>query len=272
VGDAKQLQPIEAGGPFRAIAERIGAAELTDIKRQRDERDRQAIKSIAAGRAENALRSYAERGLLTVADDRKGAIESLISDWRHEGVKKPEEALIITGTRLEASILNRRAQEERMRDKELGTRSITLDGAKLYENDRVLFTRNSRLYGVKNGSLGTIEAIDERKDSLKVMLDSGNRVTINTRHYENVQLGYCVTTHKGQGATTERSFVLSGGEMLDRELAYVQSSRARGETRIYTDRNEAGDLVAALARQMNKSRQKDLAVDLIRGREQEISR
>ena len=103
VGDAKQLQPIEAGGPFRAIAERIGAAELTDIKRQRDERDRQAIKHIAAGESRKALQSYAERGLLTVAEDRRGAIESLISDWKRDAAKKPEEALIITGTKLEAS-------------------------------------------------------------------------------------------------------------------------------------------------------------------------
>ena len=168
--------------------------------------------------------------------------------------------------------LNRRAQEERKQDGELGKRSLTVEGTKLYENDRVLFTKNSRLYGVKNGNFGTIEAIDERNEVLKAKLDSGERVNINTRQYPNVQLGYAITTHKGQGATVEKSFVLSGGEMLDRELAYVQSSRARGETRIYTDRNETGDLIATLAQQMNKSRQKDLAVDLVRGREQGLTR
>lgn len=272
VGDAKQLQPIEAGGPFHAIADRIGAAELTDIRRQRDERDRQAIKNIAAGESKKALHSYAERGLLTVAEDRRGAMESLISDWKSGAAKRPEEALIITGTRLEASALNRRAQEERKLDGGLGKRSITVEGVKLYENDRVLFTKNSRLYGVKNGSLGTIEAVDERNEVIKAKLDSGGRVIISTRQYPNLQLGYAITTHKGQGATVEKSFVLSGGEMLDRELAYVQSSRARGETRIYTDRHEAGDLIASLAKQMNKSRQKDLAVDIAADHERERER
>ncbi len=35
VGDHEQLQAIGAGSPFRAIAERIGSVELTDIRRQK---------------------------------------------------------------------------------------------------------------------------------------------------------------------------------------------------------------------------------------------
>lgn len=263
VGDARQLQPIDAGGPFRAIAERIGAAELTDIRRQRDERDREAIKAIAGGRAERALQSFAERGLLTVTENRREAMKELISDWKKIAGENPKEVLIITGTRLEAATLNKLAQEDRKTQGELGSRSLTVNGTHFYENDRILFTKNSRLYGVKNGSLGTIDAIDERQDVLRVKLDSGAEVRISARQYENVSLGYAVTTHKGQGVTVEKSFVLSGGEMTDRELSYVQASRAKGETRIYTDRSDAGDLLTALARRMNNSRQKDMAVDVL---------
>src|SRR5690606_19221274 len=36
VGDSRQLQPIDAGGAFRALSERLGAAELSDIRRQRE--------------------------------------------------------------------------------------------------------------------------------------------------------------------------------------------------------------------------------------------
>jgi conjugative relaxase-like TrwC/TraI family protein len=270
VGDAKQLQPIDAGGPFKAIAERIGAAELTDIRRQRDERDREAVKEIAGGRAENALRSYAERGLLTVEDDRRGAMEKLLYDWRREVGKKPEEALIITGTRLEAATINKLAQEERKIAGELGQRSIRVDGTRFFENDRILFTKNSRLYGVKNGSLGTVERIDELSDTITAKLDSGRRVTVSLSHYQDIRLGYAITTHKGQGVTVEKSFVLAGGEMQDRELSYVQASRSRGETRIYTDRSNAGGLVISLAQQMNKSRQKELATEVGKHAEQNL--
>ena len=274
VGDAKQLQPIEAGGPFRAIAESVGAAELTDIRRQRDIKDREAIKNIVKGESGKALRDYAERGLLTVTEDRESALKILISDWKKEVKAKPEEVLIVTGTRLEAAILNGKAQQERRAEGALGDNSLTVGGTRFFENDRILFTRNSRLYGVKNGSLGTITTIDERSDTLKVKLDGGADVTVSTRQYDYVSLGYAVTTHKGQGVTVEKSFVLSGGDMLDRELAYVQASRARGETRIYTDHAEAGDIVAALAQRMNNSRQKDLAVDVMQDaqRQQEYER
>jgi Ti-type conjugative transfer relaxase TraA len=265
VGDAKQLQPIEAGGPFKAIAERVGAAELTDIRRQRDERDHAAVKEIAGGRAENALRSYAERGLLRVEDDRRGAIEKLISDWRREVGRKPEDGLIITGTRLEAATINKLAQEARKVAGELGQRTVRVDGTLLFEKDRILFTKNSRLYGVKNGNLGTIEKIDERSDTITAKLDTGQRVTVSLSHYQDIRLGYAITTHKGQGVTVEKSFVLAGGEMQDRELSYVQASRARRETRLYTDRNEVGDVVTTLAQQMNKSRQKEIALDLTEG-------
>ena len=37
VGDPEQLQAIEAGAAFRAIAERVGAAEITEVRRQRED-------------------------------------------------------------------------------------------------------------------------------------------------------------------------------------------------------------------------------------------
>lgn len=37
LGDARQLQPIEAGAAFRAIADDAGYIELTGVRRQREE-------------------------------------------------------------------------------------------------------------------------------------------------------------------------------------------------------------------------------------------
>jgi len=37
VGDPEQLQAIEAGAAFRSIAERHGAVEITEIRRQRED-------------------------------------------------------------------------------------------------------------------------------------------------------------------------------------------------------------------------------------------
>ena len=52
--------------------------------------------------------------------------------------------------------------------------------------------------------------------------------------------------HMVPGVTTAEidrliyDFVLAGGGMQDRHLTYVQASRARGETRLFIDRLEAG--------------------------------
>lgn len=261
VGDERQLQPIEAGGPFKAIGDRIGRAELKEIQRQRDAWARKSVKQLSEGRAREALKAYAERGLLHVADDRKSAMEALIDEWKQGGVRRPEESLIFCNTRAEAAALNRLAQAERRSSGVVAATGIRVDGCLLSEGDRVLFTRNSRLYGVQNGTLGTIETVDARGNALMVRLDGGSRATISIDHYDHIKLGYAVTTHKGQGATVDRALVLVGGPMQDRELSYVQASRARTETRIFAERTEAGDGLMSLARKMEVTNRKTMALD-----------
>jgi Ti-type conjugative transfer relaxase TraA len=51
VGDPMQLQPIQAGAAFRAIVERIGFAELTGVRRQREQWARGASRLFARGRS-----------------------------------------------------------------------------------------------------------------------------------------------------------------------------------------------------------------------------
>lgn len=265
VGDAKQLQPVEAGGSFKAIGEAVGQAELKEIRRQREKWARDAVHSIAEGHAEDALFAYAERGLLTVTEDRREAMQAIVTDWKADKTAIHEK-LILTGTNQEARIINQRIQEDRAETGELGKEQLAIGGETYRANDRILFTRNSKLYGVKNGSLGTLESLDRDNETLCVKLDNGDRRTIHTRHYEHLRLGYAVTTHKAQGVTAESVFVLAGGSMQNRELSYVQASRARGETRIYTDCVEAGDTITHLSNKMNHSRQKEIAL-AVQGRD-----
>ena len=122
-----------------------------------------------------------------------------------------------------------------------------------------------------NGTTGTIQEVDAKNRTLTVLLDNGEKTLIPIRDYLDVVLGYALTTHKGQGMTVDNSFILAGGTMGDRELSYVQASRARNKTEFFTDkimvwnpdtqgREEA--TLRELARQMSQSRQKDLAHDV----------
>jgi|GEM_PF-6620849 len=71
--------------------------------------------------------------------------------------------------------------------------------------------------------------------------------------------GYAMTTHRAQGITAEEVLVLTGTlQSRDRELTYVQASRARGATRIYI----AGEPLEEAAHRMNHSRPKEMAHDV----------
>lgn len=262
VGDARQLQPIEHGGPFAAMAGLLGEARLETIVRQSEDWARVAVKEIASGRAGVAVREFVSRGLLFVEDERHDALTALIREWARVGREAPESALIFASSNREVAELNRLAQSERRRADLLGVESVSVEGVSVFTGDRIIFTRNARTLGVCNGDLGTVRGVHQPTKTLIVALDSGRTVAVPLDAYAHVKLGYAVTTHKGQGVTCDRSFVLLAGNSQDLHSAYVQASRARTETKLFTDRLSAGDDLADLIRSMERDRQKDLAHDV----------
>lgn len=258
VGDAKQLPAIEAGSPFRALGRILGTTELTDIQRQAEPWAREVVRSFAEGDTGRALAALAERGFVHVTPERNQAVDKLIKDWHKAG--DPKENLILTSTNTEARTLNAAAQKARRMGGMLSTRGIEHEGERFHVGDRILCGRNSRLYGVKNGSLGSVVSIKEQV--LHVHLDNGRKARLPLKHYEHVRLGYAVTTHKGQGVTTGNAFVLMGESMQGREMSYVQASRARHETNIYIDEALAGEDLADLQRRMHASQAKRMASDI----------
>lgn len=105
--------------------------------------------------------------------------------------------------------------------------------------DRIVFTRNDKQIGVKNGMLGTVESAEA--ESIGVVLDdddgTSRRVTFDPQSYRSFDHGYAVTIHKSQGATVDRAYVLVSRTM-DAPLAYVAMTRHRDVLRLYlSDKN-----------------------------------
>src|SRR5262249_13951975 len=155
----------------------------------------------------------------------------------------PENKLILASTNAQVSDLNSMVQEARRRAGELGLVSFEAGRHEFYLNDRVLFTKPGRLYGIENGDLATVLAHDALRGTMAVLLDDGRRVTVPVTKV-GFQLGYCVTVHKAQGETVDRAYVFLYGEMTDAQSSYVSSSRARVQTRIYSTEDEAGPEMA----------------------------
>ena len=258
VGDERQLQPIEHGAPFKAIGDIVGRAELKEIKRQKEEWAKQAVHSIADGRSEAALEQFAQKGMLTIKETREEAVALLVEEWKRDATELKEK-LILATTRQSVKALNELAQGERLRAGELKGAAFHLNGNDFYAGDRVLFTKNQKNLGLMNGLAGTIRTINERAGTIGVALDNGELRIVQTADYQNIELGYATTTHKAQGKTVDRAFVLAGGWMQNKEISYVQVSRAREATRIYTSVEEAGRSITEIAAKMNQSRMKELA-------------
>src|SRR3546814_10892386 len=73
VGDAEQLQAIEAGAAFRSLAERYGAAEISDVRRQHEDWQNAATRALATVRTGEAIHAYAEHGMVHSAETREAA-------------------------------------------------------------------------------------------------------------------------------------------------------------------------------------------------------
>jgi Ti-type conjugative transfer relaxase TraA len=89
VGDPEQLQAIEAGAAFRSLTERHGAAEIGEVRRQREDWQRDATRALATGRSAEAIHAYEEHGMVEAAETRELARTSLVDRWDAQRVADP---------------------------------------------------------------------------------------------------------------------------------------------------------------------------------------
>lgn len=123
--------------------------------------------------------------------------------------------------------------------------------------DRVMFLRNERSMGVKNGSLGQVEAVTPA--SVAVRLDDGRRVAFDVKDYADVDHGYAATIHKAQGVTVDRAHVLASSG-LDRHAAYVALTRHRDGVALHYGADQFRDS-RELAKTLGRERAKDATLD-----------
>ena len=85
-----------------------------------------------------------------------------------------------------------------------------------------------------NGDAGTVIKVNEKLNAISVEINDGSNRTIALGSYDHVKLSYAITSHRGQGITVDNGFVLTDECMTHQEITYVQASRHRFETRIYS--------------------------------------
>ena len=266
VGDHEQLQAIGAGAPFRAIAEQIGHVELSGIRRQRHDWQRQASVAFATHKTAEGLAAYRDHGDIHFADSREEAMAQIVRDFLADNEEHPQGTRVAMAHRradvraLNAAIRSELQNRQRLeRGQELSDdvdrgdgeagRELTFqtnNGKRAFAaGDRIIFLENNRDLRVKNGMLGTVEHVEPGKIIARLDGRGSDSVSIPTDSYQAIDHGYATTIHKNQGATVDRAFVLASSTM-DRHLTYVAMTRHRDGVQLYADIKEfasAGRLV-----------------------------
>ncbi|WP_315825582.1 MULTISPECIES: Ti-type conjugative transfer relaxase TraA [unclassified Bradyrhizobium] len=261
VGDPQQLQAIEAGAAFRSIHERHGGAEIGEVRRQREDWQRDATHDLATGKVGQALEAYRSRDMVHEAETREQARGDLIERWDRDRQASPDRGrIILTHTNDEVQLLNEAARERMRAAGDLGdeVRVTAERGARGFASgDRVVFLQNERGLGVKNGTLGTIEEVSAQ--SITVQTDDGRSVRFEFKDYNRIDHGYAATIHKAQGMTVDRAYVLATPGM-DAHSSYVALSRHRDGVDLHYGRDDFAN-ADRLTRALSRHRAKDMASD-----------
>ncbi|MCV9967708.1 Ti-type conjugative transfer relaxase TraA [Pararhizobium sp. BT-229] len=257
VGDPEQLQPIEAGAAFRAIADRIGYAELETIYRQRQQWMRDASLDLARGNVRKAVDAYTAHGRMIGLRLKGEAVEGLIAAWNRD-YDPSKTSLILAHLRRDVRMLNDMARAKLVERGIVadGFAFKTDDGTRMFATgDQIVFLKNEGSLGVKNGMLAKV--LEAAPGRIVAEIGDGEhrrQVTIEQRYYNNLDHGYATTIHKSQGATVDRVKVLASLS-LDRHLTYVAMTRHREDLAVYYGSRsfaKSGGLISVLSRRNAK--------------------
>ena len=261
VGDPQQLQAIEAGAAFRSIHERHGGAEIGEVRRQREDWQRDATRDLANRRTGNTLEAYRSHGMVHEAQTREQARGDLIERWDRDRRASPDKSrIILTHTNDEVRAINEAARERMRAAGDLGNEvRVTVERGDrgFASGDRVMFLQNERGLGVRNGTLGTVEQVSAQ--SMTVQTDDDRSVRFELKDYNRIDHGYAATIHKAQGMTVDRTHVLATPGM-DAHGSYVALSRHRDGVDLHYGRDDFANQ-DRLVRTLSRDRAKDMASD-----------
>ncbi|MGO7002828.1 Ti-type conjugative transfer relaxase TraA, partial [Rhizobium johnstonii] len=279
VGDHEQLQAIGAGAPFRAIAEAVGHAQLSEVRRQKADWQKQASIDFASHRTAAGLSAYEARGSVHLKTDRAETLKAIIADYVADRSANPNDTRIAMAHRRDdVRAINAGIRAQLQESGELAKGSNNPSGDKGEElayqthngrrafarGDRIVFLENDRDLAVKNGMLGEViavapDAIQVRLDGKAQTQDGQRQVTVPVNRYQSFDHGYATTIHKTQGATVDRSFVLASTTM-DRHLTYVAMTRHREAVQLYAGL-DAFKTVRSLTETLSRSGVKETTLD-----------
>lgn len=163
VGDDCQLEAIDAGGAFRALARRGPSIQLTKNRRQVQEWERVAAAALRDGDPRAALVAYARHDRITVTHRDEEARQRLLSDWIVQGAT--EDVVMLAHRRRDVADLNLRARRHLRIAGRIGSEEVRCAAGRIATGDVLIVRQNLPVHNLANGDRGTVRSVDCRGPS-----------------------------------------------------------------------------------------------------------
>lgn len=239
IGDYEQLSEIEAGGLFRALAQRTEPVYLDEVIRHRYDTDREGAKLIREGEGRRALSLYESQQRVVISPDAEARRQAMVADW-WQSFSRGEDAVMVAKRNAEVASLNEQARAAMKQEGRLRGEEIRVGEAHFAAGDQVITRVNDHRQPIYNRERWEVTQVNATQrtvhlrgvDQERSVLLGADYLAQTNRDAPALQHAYAVTTYSAQGTTVDRAFVAADPSMDKQEL-YVAASRAREETRIY---------------------------------------
>ena len=239
VGDPQQLQPIGIGLPFESLIKSFGAAEINTVKRQQVKWQQKATELLSRGYTEKALKKYNNKGYVEFSDK---PLDALLDKFVSIYKKTNNMPLVLTYTNKDVDSINSTIRDYLVKNNRLGDGYVfeTHKGNKAFcVGEKIICLENDAVSGVKNGTIGVIQKIDDKTIFLK---SDGKVFKVDLEKYKKIDYGYGVTIHKAQGMTVDDSVFYVNGRSLSSNLVYVALSRHKQNINIVVNKAKINDI------------------------------
>lgn len=246
-GDYQQLPPVGAGSPMKSLIESgAGTAFLEDIRRQKNIELLEAVRESVKGDHLKTFKKLDKSGDYRESGNKKERQAAIKNEMVTEKLENYKKNILLVSNNVDRKAFNKEIRTEYVKRGEIeegcefkitsreGERETT-EKRYFAAGDRVIFTANDNKLGVKNGTLGTIEKIEENQFIVKI--DTGETKQFFIDKYNDIDHSYAVTSYKAQGMTVEKvvADMSTKGKIQDRNALYVDISRAKTKAIVYTD-------------------------------------